>query len=245
MRDKLEFSSSTTPTCAIVKVFKDIQITIPESDVLRHLGYGNSGASPPARIKRLVSEAIREADGLIQPRAVYGEMAAHLNEQGKVVLSSGVVLNNPHAARDWQNLEMVALVVCTIGSFLEERVTQLFAQGNSGAALILDNVGTVALRNVCREVDAIACRQAGERGMAAGPRFSPGSVGWDISDQRVLFELLPAGEAGVRLNDQFVMVPRKSVSFVVGMGSGVPVPRARRPCWYCDRLSCPSREQGC
>jgi len=224
-----------------MEIFRDIQVSILESDVLRHQGYAS--ASPSAHVKELISEAIREAYTLIRPQAVYDEMTAHLTEQGKVVLSNGVVLNNPHATKDWQGLEQVALAVCTIGSLLDERASQLFAQGNAPAALILDGVGTVAVGDVTKQIDTMACQQATERGMTAGPRFSPGSVGWAISDQKVLFELLPAEEVGVSLNDHLVMVPLKSVSFVVGMGSGVPVPKARRPCFYCNRLSCPSRER--
>jgi len=171
-------------------------------------------------------------------------MSAHLTKDGKVVLSTGDILDNPHVKRDWHGLERVSLAICTIGPKLEARVSELFAQGDSATALILDTVGSVAVGSISRQIDAMVCQRAQELGMVAGPRFSPGSVNWSLTEQKVIFSLLPADKIGVSLNDHMLMVPRKSVSFVVGMGSGVLVPRARRPCWHCDRVSCPSREPG-
>jgi len=49
-------------------------------------------------------------------------------------------------------------------------------------------------------------------------RAEPGQEGWPIQQQRVLFDLLPAGEIGVRLTASYLMLPRKSLSFVVGLG---------------------------
>lgn len=227
-----------------MEIFRDIRVRILEDDVLHRHGLGTHGTAASAHVSKLVSQAIEEGYSLAEPQAVYDEMLAHLTEEGKVVLATGAVLDNPHAGQDWQGLERVALAICTIGSKLEERVSKLFAEGDPAAALILDTAASVAVGSISRQIDTMTCQRAQEWGMVAGPRFSPGSVDWSLTDQKVLFSLLPADKIGVSLNEHLLMVPRKSVSFVIGMGSGVPVPKARRPCWYCERLDCPSREPG-
>jgi hypothetical protein len=195
-------------------------------------------------VRKLISTAIEEGYKLVRPQALYDEMAAGIDEQGRVVLDNGAVLDNPHAVREWQGLEQAGVAICTIGLLLEQRVGELFAQGNAALALLLDSVGTTAVGSVSRQMDALICRRAENVGMNAGPRFSPGSTGWDITQQKIIFSLLPANEVGVSLNEHFMMIPIKSVSFVVGMGSKVPVPKVRRPCGYCPRVDCPGREQG-
>ncbi len=225
-----------------MEILRDLKVEVSEADVLRRQGRPKQAGPPSAYINKLITETIKEGYELVRPQSLYDEMGASLNEQGKVVLSSGTVLDIPHVRREWAGLEMVTLAICTIGRLLEERSSQLFAQGDAATALILDTVGSAAVGSVARQVDALICRQSQARGMNAGPRFEPGSTGWDIRDQRVLFSLLPAQEIGVNLNEYFLMIPRKSVSFMMGMGSEVTESKLRLPCHYCERLDCPSRE---
>jgi hypothetical protein len=224
-----------------LKLYKDIKVEIKDSDVLHRLGY-SKGSAPSERMNRLVSDAVTHAQELIQPKALYEIWSAKLTKQGGVVLNNGAILSNPHAIKDWQGLEQVVIAVCTIGLALERQVKQLGDKGNVSSALILDTIGTLSVSSATRQIDAMVCQQANQQGMIAGPRFGPGSVDWDIKDQKILFDLLPTKKIGVKLTDHLLMIPLKSISFVVGMGAKVPKPRTRRPCWYCKRVSCPGRD---
>ena len=74
-------------------------------------------------------------------------------------------------------------------------------------------------------------------GMKVTNRISPGYAGWDTAEQAALFHLCPGDAIGVTLNDSCVMIPGKSISFLVGVG-----PEARvdhyftqcRRCWMAD-----------
>lgn len=227
-----------------MEILDNIKVDISPQRVLRLQGYRseNPTLSPP--VEGLLRQAIEEGYRLIQSRACYAEMAARLNGEGKVVLENGTVLDVTKAGIEWKGLERVRLAICTIGAALEERCAQLFARGEYALSVMLDSVGSVAVGSVVGQVDALACERAQELGMVAGPRFEPGSVGWPLTEQRLLFGLLPAGRVGVRLNEQCQMIPRKSVSLAVGMGREMPRPRGRHPCWHCNLTSCPFRDAG-
>ena len=52
-------------------------------------------------------------------------------------------------------------------------------------------------------------------------KFSPGSTTyWDITQQKVIFRILDDKEVenttGIKLNEHYIMIPRKSVSGVMG-----------------------------
>lgn len=219
-----------------------IQVTVSESDMLQRIGYTRRGMPPTAKMSRVISEVVKEGTNLIKPQTIYDKWDAALTKEAEVVLSNGKVLKNPRSGADWAGLEQVIVAICTIGPLLEERVSQLSAQGNVAKSILLDDIGTAAVRDLTRKIDALFCQQAIEKGMKAGMRFSPGSTGWDIADQRAIFELLPAEMVGVSLNDQLLMIPRKSLSFVVAIGETVPVPKSRIMCQYCDKVSCPDRQ---
>ncbi len=67
--------------------------------------------------------------------------------------------------------------------------------------------------------------------------LSPGSLpDWPISEQRPLFRVLGAENAGVALTDMCLMLPRCSVS-----GLMFTSPRSFCQCAHCDRTQCPNR----
>lgn len=228
---------------SFVEIFDKIDVEIEFDRVVRNLGGSIAyNSSPSPTMVKLIHQEIEEGYSLIHPRAVYDEVAAHLTEAGKVALGDGFTLNIPHIDREWRGLERVSLAICTIGQELDKRVSQFSAQGDYTASIALDSVGRAALSSICNKIDSMVCERAGERGMVAGPRFEPGAVGWELAEQTVLFSLLPAEKIGVRLNECYQMFPLKSVSLVIGMGSETPIPRGRRPCWYCNLLDCPGRD---
>jgi cobalamin-dependent methionine synthase I len=61
-------------------------------------------------------------------------------------------------------------------------------------------------------------QEAATRGYRTGGIISPGMPGFPVTEQKHLFELVPAREIGVSLTRGGVMVPRKSSSMLIGMG---------------------------
>jgi cobalamin-dependent methionine synthase I len=143
-----------------------------------------------------------------------------------------VAFEGPLIARALAGATQVALAVCTIGPALEERVRALFAAGDPLRAMALDGAGVAALGQVSEAVGERICEEAAAQGLRTGMRVSPGQEGWPLEQQRVLFSLLPAERIGVRLNESCLMIPQKSVSFVVGLG-----PEMRADAVACDFCS--------
>ena len=52
-------------------------------------------------------------------------------------------------------------------------------------------------------------------------RYSPGYCGWNVSEQKNIFQLIPEKFCGIELTDSCVMVPMKSVSGIIGIGKEV------------------------
>lgn len=61
-----------------------------------------------------------------------------------------------------------------------------------------------------------------KRGWKHTNRYSPGYCGWHVSEQQKLFSLFPvASPCGIQLTDSSLMIPIKSVSGIIGVGSHV------------------------
>jgi cobalamin-dependent methionine synthase I len=60
------------------------------------------------------------------------------------------------------------------------------------------------------------CQEGIARGVRVTNRVSPGYGGWDVAEQRLLWQLCPGDAAGVTLNDACFMSPTKTITILVG-----------------------------
>jgi hypothetical protein len=211
----------------------NIEISLSAEDVLEGQGIDPSRAR--AGIMDPAQKILAALPDLLEPAVVYDVFPVKDFHHQTIELDGGGTFEGPLAARALAGAEKVAVAVCTIGPALEQRVNQLFAD-DPVQAMALDGAGVAALRAVSRVVIDEVRQMAADHGWGSGMRAQPGQEGWLIWQQRVIFEHLPADEIGVRLTDSCLMIPRKSVSFVIGMG-----PHMRPDAVACD--FCSKRER--
>jgi len=86
---------------------------------------------------------------------------------------------------------------------------------------------------------------ARERDFGTSRAFSPGAAGdaWDLSKQALLFAYVPTESIGVQLTPSYLMHPRKSLSFVLGLGKDVPHVPDPFSCDGCPRTDCAYRHK--
>ena len=135
----------------------------------------------------------------------------------------------------------IALVVCTIGSALEQRVTELTGEGRAARAMLLDAIGSAAVEEVADRSNLRICEEALRGGFDPGPRVSPGYGAWKLQEQAWLFRELAPTDIGVTLGEHCMMTPRKSISYAVPLAGGKHQPRGR--CVHCGLVDCAYRAE--
>ncbi len=209
----------------------DVQLSLDVAHVLEGQGIPSSQASPP--LVATAEEVLGEVQELLAPAALYTILAVRDFEHRQVVLDGGATFSGPLVARALAGAVEVAAAVCSIGPALDERVSALFAAGDPIRAMALDGAGTAAVKQLAAMVGIRICDAATARGWSVGMRASPGQEGWPIQQQRVLFGLVPGEKIGVQLTSSCLMLPRKSVSFVIGLGPDVRADSV--PCDFCSK----------
>lgn len=176
----------------------------------------------------LAEEALAQARSLVQPAAVWAEIEA-----------AGIVdsLLPGIPKEQLAGVDALVGVVCTIGAQLEAETRRCFAGQEYMRGYLLDQAGALA---VARLTELVADELRAGRNAA---RWAPGDDECDqaMEAQRLLFALLPTEEIGVRLTEHNVMLPAKSLSFVLLVGSGPAglhcLGRCSRCVWngHCER----------
>jgi hypothetical protein len=213
-------------------VLRDIQLNIDADLVLR--GQGADPAVIRARQPRLVALAERAAQEgamLIDPAVVYRFAPVAEVKHERLILADGVPLSGPLIAQHLSPARYLALMVCTIGAAIDDRIALLMSR-DPAYALALDGYGSAAAEALGAEVCTRMEQDAARSGQCTSVPLSPGMVGWPVEvGQPQIFSNLDAEAIGVTLNDSALMIPRKSISLVLGFA---PTPfDAGTPCDFC------------
>ncbi|MCP4542101.1 MAG: hypothetical protein GY832_33675 [Chloroflexi bacterium] len=215
-------------------VITDFQLSIETADVLRGQGIDPTRARPA--VVAAAQSVLDEAHTLFAPAAIYMILPVIGFEHQRVTLKGGAVFEGPLVARALAGATELVLAVCTAGPAVDERVSALFAAGDPVRSLALEGAGIAAVRAVLQVTAEQICDKAAMLDLRTGIQAEPGQEGWPIRQQRVLFDLLSAEDIGVCLTSSCLMMPRKSISFAIGLG-----PEMKSDAVACD--FCSKRER--
>ncbi len=196
------------------------------------------GANPAALRRRspgiveVAERALRDAGPLLAPRVAYERIPVRGLRHELLLLREGRGLQGPLIAQHLRGAAAVVAAICTVGEWIDEAVASAF-ESDPLFALALDGLGSGAVEALATAAAARFESEAAAEGLEATIPLSPGMVGWPVEQgQPQLLALLDAAEAGVRLSSAWMMLPRKSISFVLGIGQDVRA--LGRTCDYCS-----------
>jgi hypothetical protein len=178
----------------------------------RSMGQGR----PSIASQKLATKLLPEVISLVKPVAYVGFFPVLGSNKRCLELENGLALTGGFVDHILGGAQEIAVIVCTIGPTLEEHAKEYFGRGHPARGYLLDALGIVALGNLAEDARRYTEEQINQRGLQASTPISPGHADWALSEQKILFELVPTGETGVLLNSSYLMQPHKSLSMVLG-----------------------------
>jgi hypothetical protein len=219
------------------EVVASLPIALRAEDILRSVGYP-AGATPPPPVVRSVEQALAEAGPWLEPRGAYALYA--MADQTRRTLRIGGATIAGDIGEYLHGARRVAVFMVTAGGEIARQAGLASQRGDAFAGLVLDAIGSWAAETTA---EALMARLAGHLGPGESftLRYSPGYCGMDLDQQRVLFQLAPAGAAGITLLPSLLMQPLKSISGIVGLGPEEVVGVHLSPCELCPQVGCHMR----
>ena len=199
--------------------------------VFRYLEYG--GSSPSAPVLRKLKELVPKARTLMQSRVLCQICSAN----------EGADLRKDDLPSPIQDASFFAFGLVTVGNAIEQEAERLRESGRLLDSMILDALSSAAVSELCERLAYRVFDWAKERGLNASRAFEPGSGAshWPLENQRLIFANVRADKIGIRLTSHLLMRPRKSLSFLMGIGTEIEQASAPFSCQGCKRLDCPYR----
>lgn len=206
----------------------------------RHMGEGDL----PAKLQQQLAHAEQQILQTAQPRCVLRQFLLDFSataNTGEIKLSGSTLsLSGNSALSLLENCSSALIMACTIGLDIDRLITK--AQPSDMAhALMLDALASAAIENLCDQAEAYIKALFQQQSLKLTRRFSPGYGDLPISLQSSLCRTLDtARQIGLTVTASGIMLPRKSVTAIIGVGSDIPA--ANQDICSNKCLNCPNKQ---
>lgn len=220
-----------------------MDISINKEGVYKYLGYQKDKHILTKSIDELVDECIDEVLKTITPRMIYTKKLNivrnedSLNVEKMQLIGSDIKEHLAHC-------DKTILMAVTLGNQMDDliRKTEII---DMTKAVIFDAVSNVAIEevaNICE--DNIRYNIEKDDEYLTG-RYSPGYGDMPLDSQRDLLEIVDAArKIGITLTANNIMIPRKSITAVLGVAP-LPVVGKKAGCNHCVmKDKCIYRQRG-
>ncbi|MBD1389307.1 hypothetical protein IC617_07710 [Neiella sp. HB171785] len=140
----------------------------------------------------------------------------------------------------YKRAEQIAVFACSAGHYIAKRSKQLMAQGLLLEGYVVDVMGSCLVEQAMNQIQHRLQQDLASQGLKITNRYSPGYCSWNIAEQRALFDLLPDKFCGIELTESCLMMPIKSISGLIGVGSRVRF--REHSCEQCNSTTCIYRQ---
>jgi len=217
-------------------ILKDWRAGLDVDSVLR--GQGADPAAIRARKPSIIGfaeRALAEGLTLLDPVVIYRRLPVESVRHERIRLHGGNFLTGKLVAEHLAAAQEIVVIAATIGAGVEDLTSQML-QRDPMYALALDGFGNAAVETLAVATCHHFSEAAEAEGISASIPISPGTMGWPAEvGQKEIFAVLDTDETGLKLSSYGVMIPRKSVSMVLGVGPDMMTDASA--CDYCSMHS--------
>lgn len=217
-------------------------IDIKDEEVLRYLGY--RGQELTKEMINIVSECKEIVKKSIIPRYIYERTSISIEDNYVFIGKSNLVLKGKSIVTHLKQCEECLLMAVTLGNDVEKLI-KLYERKDLTKALIIDACATVAIEEVCENIEKSVEESMAKIGKNITFRFSPGYGDLSINIQKYFLNLLDAErKIGLTCSEHNILIPRKSVTAIIGISSK-PMAKNLKSCYGCSVYKqCNFRREG-
>ena len=210
-----------------------------QRNIHRALGYLDVKA--PSYVRDLVENLISETEQRVSLRAGYRIFPVEQTIQSvKQIVISKIAFNLDKMIYGLlKKSEYIALFTVTAGHEFSKWLDSFSDNDDHLSSYIIDAIGSETAELTADLLEDKIKNLAEPYNLNITNRYSPGYCSWNVSEQQKLFSLLPENFCGISLKPSGLMIPLKSISGVIGIGSDVT--RIEYLCSICSMENCYKR----
>jgi hypothetical protein len=171
----------------------------------------------PLPIREIAQETVWLAEKLADPSVVALRRRVVAVSAEAVTLEAGPTFHGRCLGAHLRAAREVIAFLVTLGPAIDERVAEMANGDQLLEALFLDAAGWLAIETTLRAFRTETLAAVRGQGVRLGPRLGPGYLDWRLTEQAAFFSLFEGFPIPVALSEDYVMIPKKSISGLFGL----------------------------
>ena len=212
---------------------------VKESEVLHYLGY--KGQPADQNTLGLIQRCLAELYDLIPKQYAAYDIYDLTWENNVLELKNSIVaLPGQDIARHLRFSQQVAVMAVTLGLKVEQRIAY-YSKTDLARGVVMDACASAAVEELCDQLEEEIRTKAAQQGLSLTSRYSPGYGDFPLALQAQILTVLDAyRKIGLTVSDSSLLIPRKSVTAVIGLQQDAPCQAdSTSKCESCNRADCP------
>ena len=194
--------------------------------------------SENSEVSKTLEKCLKEAKGTVNPRVTHIIKKIVKIDSDSVIIEGPFKFSSKRLASHIKGSSHIAIFLVTIGNMLEKAATDAMSNGEDLKGYFFDRIGSMAVESVGKCVEENLRKSYANEDRTVSIRFSPGYCDWRIEEQFIIDKILDFFKIGVRLTKACMMVPRKSISAIAGIGPQGRFEKRESPCSFCEVNDC-------
>jgi len=196
----------------------------------------------PEDLDNLINKSIDEAYSLINPRGRIKTLKIDNISNGRVsFVNSCLIINSEDIINLLRYSDYATVMAVTIGDKLPIHIDELFKEDEYAEALIFDAIGSEGAEKTADELNQLVEKEALDKGYFLTERFSPGYGDFELSFQPQVINELETKEIGLCVTETNILIPRKSVTAIIGWTRKKEKSTTEIKCRGCNLSGCQYR----
>lgn len=216
--------------------------------MLSYIGMGH--AAIDASLAENIASAIGECEMACGAKGIYSVFGISAGAgRGPIsVNGTAIELSGSDVRSRLFGARAVVIGAVTLGLSSENWLRRQKARSLS-SYMLADAAASALVESAAEALERTARDDLGTSGWCLGPRFSPGYGDLPIDIQGPILDSLDAErQLGIRLTEEHLMIPAKSITFISGVsengsGDGIAAPQSCAACP--NRMDCDLLGRGC
>lgn len=210
------------------------------SEAFRYMGY--KGGEIKDEIIKITEECEQRLLDAIKPKYVYRVFDIEESDQGVLVKDTPLIFKGNAISKHLKDCDRCVLMCATL-SAEADKVIRSYEAVEMEKAVIADSLASAAAEQVCELAEAEIQKEVGS--FYYTWRFSPGYGDFPLDIQKDFLSAVDAAKRiGVTVTQNDILIPRKSVTAVMGI-SQKEISKTRRGCNSCNmKDTCKYRKAG-
>lgn len=204
-------------------------LELNKKEILRYLGYKRKQELSVA-VSAEIDQLMIEVQEIANPRYVFLIFDCEVNEAdlSVTVMGTDLILTGSSIYKHLKYAKKVVLLAATLGIEVERQIRK-YELVDLSKGLILDSCCTEYVEKICDLAECEIEQVISREGLTMNRRFSPGYGDLPLSVQPDFLAVLEADKRlGINLSESLLMIPRKSVTAIIGLFDEEKLARPRK-----------------